>query len=297
MNAAASAVLEVMLPVYGVIAVGWLYARRHRPDMEVANHLNLLVFAPCLVFHALTTAPLDRGGLTVLVLCAAWVVLAGGLLALPLCRPLGLPVRTLLPTVMFNNAGTLGIPLSLLAFGERGLAPAVLVFMTEMCLHMTLGLRMLDARASIWALLRSPLVLAAAGGLAWAVLRLPLPGPVSTAVGMLGEVSIPLMLFALGVRLVDADWSLWRAGLAGALVRPAAGLLAVLPVLLLVDLPALERDVLLLFALLPPAVMNFLFAERYGPRPAETAAIVLVGTLVSLPVLGLGLAWVFAAPG
>lgn len=287
-------VVQVLLPIYAVIALGWLYARGRQPDMDTANHLNVVVFAPALVFHALTTSEVDRGAVGPLMLCAAAIVVLGGLLALPCCRWLKVRPLALLPAVMFNNAGTLGIPLCVLAFGEQALAPAVLVWVVQVSLHMTLGLRMLDPEASTRALLRSPLVLAAAGGLACAFLAIEVPRPLATAVGLLAGVSVPLMLFALGVRLVHVEPTLWRIGLAGGALRPLAGLLVAWPLLAWLELSPLERQVLVVFALLPPAVMNFLFAERYGPQPAETAAVVMLGTLLSLPVLALALGLLLA---
>lgn len=285
-------IVAILLPVYFVIAVGWLYARRHTPDMEVANRINMDVFAPALVFHALTGAHLAAASIGPLVGSALVVVLVSGLVALAVARAAGIAARTLLPPTMFNNAGNLGIPLCVLAFGERGLAPAVLLFITEMALHLTLGVRLLDRGASVARLLRTPLLLAAAAGLACTLSGIALPAPLAHGIELLGNVSIPLMLFALGVRLVGIEFGLWRVGLLGALLRPLAGALAAGLALQLFPLPPLHRDVLWLFAVLPPAVMNFMFAERYGQGPAEVAAIVMLGTLVSLPVLALTLALV-----
>lgn len=42
--------------------------------------------------------------------------------------------------------------------------------------------------------------------------------------------------------------------------------------------------------MLPPAVLNHMFAERYGQEPEAVAAIVIWGNLASLPVIPLTLA-------
>ncbi len=39
---------------------------------------------------------------------------------------------------------------------------------------------------------------------------------------------------------------------------------------------------LLLFAALPPAVLNYLIAERYDQEPEQVATLVLIGNLGSL---------------
>ena len=49
---------------------------------------------------------------------------------------------------------------------------------------------------------------------------------------------------------------------------------------------------LLVFGALPPAVLNFLFAERYRQEPQRVASIVLIGNLAALFFLPLALALV-----
>lgn len=75
------------------------------------------------------------------------------------------------------------------------------------------------------------------------------------------------MLFALGVRLLDIDFSDWRTGLLGALLCPLSGLVIALPLIVLLPLNSLQAAVLLVFAALPPAVLNYLVAEQYRLAP------------------------------
>ncbi|NTV12130.1 MAG: AEC family transporter, partial [Zoogloea sp.] len=63
--------------------------------------------------------------------------------------------------------------------------------------------------------------------------------------------------------------------------RPAAELF---------DLPAGERGMLLVFGALPPAVLNYIFAERYRQEPEKVASIVLIGNVAALAFLPLALA-------
>jgi hypothetical protein len=135
-----------------------------------------------------------------------------------------------------------------------------------------------------------PLVLACLLGLAVSLLRIPMPQPVAQGIELLGQVSIPLMLFSLGVRLTEANLDHWGIGLVGALARPLSGLLVALALL---PLLAMEGDLpkqLILFAVLPPAVLNYIVAERYDQEPEVVAAIVIWGNLASLVVIPLALA-------
>ena len=87
------------------------------------------------------------------------------------------------------------------------------------------------------------------------------------------------------MRMTGVDLSDWRIGLAGAVICPLTGLLIAWPVTLLMALPALQTAQLIVFAALPPAVLNFMLAERYGIEPRKVAAVVLLGNLGSLLVI------------
>ena len=52
-------ILAIVFPVYGVIAIGYVYGRSKRPDMRFANQLNMDIFVPALVFAALASKSFD----------------------------------------------------------------------------------------------------------------------------------------------------------------------------------------------------------------------------------------------
>ena len=285
-------ILGIVVPVYGIVLVGFIYARRHAPDLRAANRLNLDVFTPALLFDVLAAKDFRLTEYLDLAAAGAVIVLGSGLIAWAASRLLRIDARTLVPPMMFLNSGNMGLPLAVLAFGTSALPAAVVLFMIENLLHFTVGVRILDREARIAGMLRMPLVLACLLGIAASLTDLRPPAAIGEGVHLLGQIAIPLMLFSLGARLTEADLTHWRAGLIGALLRPAAGLLLVLPLLWLLpltgDLPAL----LILFAVLPPAVLNYMFADRYGQQPEIVAAIVIWGNLASLLVVPLTLALV-----
>jgi len=283
-------ILSIVLPVFGLVLVGYLYARRHRPDMTAASRINLDVFVPALIFHVLSGRDFHPADFLPLALGGVLVVLGSGVIAWVLSRVLKRDFRTLGPPLMFNNSGNMGLPLAVLAFGESALPAAVVLFMVENLLHFTVGVRILDPRAGLAALLRMPLVLACLLGLAVSLLGILIPVPVAQGVELLGQVAIPLMLFSLGVRLTEANLDHWGIGLIGAVARPLAGALVALALLPWLGLEDDQFRQLFLFAVLPPAVLNYIIAERYGQEPEIVAAIVIWGSLASLAVVPLTLA-------
>lgn len=281
-------ILLIVLPLFAVVAVGFLYARRHRPDMGAATALNMDVFVPALVFSALASKDADLAAYGPLALAGLLLVLGSGLLAWPIARAAGVAVRTFVPPMMFVNSGNMGIPLLVLAFGEQAMAAAVVLFLIENFLHFSLGIRLLDRQAHLLGVLRTPVMLACLAGLVINVSGPDLPQVIALPVNMLGQVAIPLMLFTLGVRLIDVDLSDWRVGLLGSLARPAVGVALAWLIAASLRLPTEQAQILIVFAALPPAVLNYVFAERYGQEPERVASIVLLGNaaaLITLPAV------------
>ena len=78
----------------------------------------------------------------------------------------------------------------------------------------------------------------------------------------------------------------------GLMVLALAGMVIAWGIIHLLGLEGRDAAMLLVFGALPPAVLNFLFAERYRQEPQRVASIVLIGNLAALFFLPLALALV-----
>jgi hypothetical protein len=283
-------IAAIVFPIFAIVLAGWFFGRRQRPDMAFANELNMNVFVPALVFAALAGKSFQLADYAPLALAGLLLLLGAGLLGWPLARLAGIDPKTLVPPMMFKNAGNMGLPLMVLAFGPEALPAAVVLFLVENTLHFSFGAWLLDHRTKLAGLWRVPVIQAAVAGLAVSLSGIELWPPLMLAIRMLGDVSIPLLLFSLGVRLIDASLRDLRLGLVGAVATPVAGMLLALPLGTLLGLGERERDMLFVFGALPPAVLNFIFAERYAQEPEKVAAIVMAGNVAALFFVTLALA-------
>ena len=283
-------ILGIILPVFAVIAVGYVWGRRARPDMAMVNRISMNVLAPALIFSALSSKSFDIGGNLTLMAGSVAIVLGSGLLAWPLSRLLRQDARTFVPPMMFNNCGNMGLPLAVLAYGEAGFGPMVALFTISNLLHFTLGAWIIDHNARFGRLLRNPMVWSTVAGFAFAVLKPPLPEWIAVSFKLVGDGLIPLMLISLGVRLTAIDWRDARLGLIGGIVCPVTGLVSAAIFAALFELTPLQHGLLFLFAALPPAVLNFMVAEQYRQEPGKVASIVLIGNVMSVIFIPIGLA-------
>lgn len=289
-------IVGIVFPIFGIVVAGYAYARYKRAhggiNMAFANQLNMDVFVPALVFAALASREFSLLDNLPLAAGAAAVVLGSGLLSWPLARWLGVDAKTFVPPMMFTNSGNMGLPLLMLAFGEQVLPLAVILFFVENVLHYSLGTWLLDHRARLLTLWRNPVIAASLAGMAVSLLGAELWSPLYLGIKMLGDVSIPLLLFSLGVRLTESSLRDVRLGAIGAVACPLFGALIAWSVAPLLGLKGVQADMLLVFGALPPAVLNFVFAEKYRQEPERVASIVMLGNLGALLFVPLALALV-----
>ena len=286
-------ITDVIVPVFLIVAVGYGYGRWRHPDMSEFNRIALDILSPLLVYSALASRDFVLAEHWLLLIGGGVLILGSGLLAWPLARAVGMAPRTLVPVVMFNNSGNMGLPLALLAFGPTHFGAAVALFSISNLLHFSLGARLTSQAARTRELLLSPLMLGTLLGFASALTDVRPPPVILSGMKLLGDAMLPLMLFALGVRLTGLTRAGLGQGLLGALARPLVGLALGIPLAWALGLEGEARGQLLLFAALPPAVIQYLLAERYGQEPAKVAAMILLGNALAIVFvpLALSLAW------
>jgi len=283
---------SVIIPIFLIIAVGLWYASRHRIQVDSVNQINMDIFTPALIFSALNKPFPDTSSLDLLIYCAIFIVIFPGLLTLLLLKPLKWNFKTLVPPVMFRNSGNLGIPLLVFAFGEDILPIAITLFLVENTLHFSLGMLIIHGSINPIKILKTPMIIATILGISVAISGIDLPVWLTRFVDLTGQVAIPLMLFTLGVRLLDIDIKDWRFGFTSSLWAAISGFLSFLVIYLFIDLTDIQLATLLIFSILPPAVLNYLVAERYQIEPAKVATMVLFSNALSLIWLMPALNWV-----
>jgi len=282
-------IFGIILPVFSVIALGAVYARRAKPDLGWVNRINMTVLSPALIFAALASKDFDVASNAPLILGSVGVVVGSGLLAWPFAKLLHQDYRTWVPPMMFNNCGNMGLPLAYLGFGQAGLSAMVTLFTISNLMHFTLGMHIVNRHAAFWPVFRNPMVVSTFLGFAFAVGHPPTPEWLMLAIRMVGDAAIPLMLLSLGARLADARWDEWHLGAIGGIVCPLTGIALAALLVPILGLDPLQQGLLILFGCLPPAVLNFMVAEQFRQEPAKVASIVLIGNMMAVLFVPLGL--------
>ena len=280
--------LNIITPVVATAGLGFFWAKTGRAfHSETITTLVTNVGSPMLIFSTLVKLDMALSVFLEFAMFAAisaFIFCLVGLAILSLCR---LSVRDYLPGLMFPNTGNMGLPLCLFAFGEEGLALAIAVFTVFSTLQFTFGIWLSSGSSSPGQLLRTPLLYAVIIGLGVKALAIPIPLWITNTTDLIGSLTIPLMLFALGVSLAGLSINHIRLATGLSFLRLIMGFAVGYALATLFGLEGIERGVLILECSMPVAVFNYLFSLRYDRAHSHVAGMVLISTLLSFITLPL----------
>ena len=278
----------IVAPTLAGALIGFLWAKLgHEFETEFVTKIVMYVGAPSLVFASLTSlhiTPATFGDMSLAAGLSLVIYLVVGYLSL---RATGLAMRPYLSTLAFPNIGNMGLPICLFAYGQEGLALALGFFVVIGAAQNTLGIWLMSGSANLKSLLKLPLIYAVPLGLAFAIPGIKPPAWLANSTQLMGELTIPLMLIALGASLARLRFHALGRPFLISWARLVMGVAVGFVVSWGMGLEGTARGVTILECAMPVAVMNYLFAERYNKEPEDVAGIVTISTLMSYVTLPL----------
>ncbi|MBN2751067.1 MAG: AEC family transporter [Rhodospirillaceae bacterium] len=307
-------VIGIFAPVFGIAVLGYVCGRHHVLGPAGPTVLSRFVFfvaMPPLIFITLVNRQPDEiahwgylgAYLTSIVIGGAVFFVLGRYVFKESGAKLALGIFTSIN----GNAGYLGIPICLYAFGSP--LPAILATVVHMvCVYPVLltwieldlakqsGVPITSRVAKIGQIflvvLKNPLLMATFLGVAAVALGLHLPQWAERTCTLLGRGAIPVAVFALGLTLAERDV---EAGGADPREIATASVIKLLliPILAFVlgryvfVLDGQMLTALVFVAALPSPKNAFILAQRYGIYVRRAAMTVFVTTLVSAITLPL----------
>lgn len=285
---------STVLPVFLIAAAGFLLARKVDVEGRSLGRVMFYLATPALVFRSLYQTEIDPAALQIFALVAASVTILTGVLGWLVGFDQARRKRAaIVLTSGVSNNGNMGIPISFFAFGAPGLALGTIYYVVSSLLSNTLGVVVASSgRTSIrLALAKSlavPVLYAAIGGLLLNMAAVELPLPLFRAVDLMADAAIPGMLVLLGIQLHAAPLLNGQS----VVFRSAAVRLALAPLIAwmltyLLHMSGVERDVLILQAAMPTAVMAAVLATEFDTEPEMVATVIFLTTVVSMGTLSL----------
>lgn len=307
MESALAPVFGAVLPVFGLVACGYLAGRFHLVTQASSHALNQFVYAfalPAMLFVAVYRGSLEEilsGAFLAAVIAATLLTaLAGFVLShFSGAKPAESTMRAL--NASFANTGYLGIPLVSVAYGERAALPAALATVATnivsfalaiVCLELFVSRRPGGVRRALGGVVRSPLIWPIALAVLLVALEVKIPLPVERFATLLAAAAGPCALFAIG--LFVSQLSI-RAG-AAASWQTTVLKLALHPLLMaaaafwLLPVDPFWAKIAVVCAALPLGATAFVLAQRYGLLEAETSTGAVVSTAASIFTVSLVMA-------
>jgi hypothetical protein len=266
-------VLNIIAPVFMIVGLAVLVDRHFKVDPRPLSRIVFFLFSPALVLKGLAQTDLQAEELGRIALLAVLLYASMLLVGWTLARLNGFDRRlqsSFMLCVVLINAGNYGLPLTEFAFGPAGLQRAIVFFVCTAIMTNTVGVFLASRGAasvkrSLFNIFTVPLPYAVMVGLLFNFSHITLPLFVERAITLLSQAAVPGMLVILGLQLA-------RTTVTGRL-RPislASGVrLMVAPVItllltMLLGLTGVTRQVLVIQASMPTAVISTVLAAEFG---------------------------------
>ena len=286
---------QLLFPDFSLILCGYLVCRYTALNRTVWAQVETLVyflFFPVLLFHSIVKSPLDITATSSLI-GAGWAMMFIGIAlaySLPywpwLGRHIGRREHAATAQVAFRFNSFIGLALADRLAGPQGsLLIAVLI---GVCVPLTnvaavWPMARHAERGFLRELMRNPLIIGTASGLAANLLGFTLPVWLEPTVSRIGAASLALGLMAAGAGMqfgaLRRDKTLAVAVLT---IRHFLLPLAALGLSLLFQLDPVQTTVLLAFSALPTASSCYVLATRMGYDGGYVAGLVTLSTVMGM---------------
>lgn len=295
-------ILEVVLPVFILVALGFGAAKQRLFSDEAFKGLALFVFAlaaPALLFAGGTRPQEGGGGAVLAVITGSLLIYAAAVIGARRFGGLNLAEASLFALAcVFGNSVMMGVPVIVSAFGQAGVPPLLAVLAVQTMVLLGLATVMTEIglnaaapwrrvlRATVFGVGRNPVVISVVLALIWRMLDLPVPDVIRRTLELLGAAAPPVSLFCLGGSLAGLSVAAaWRETLAIALLKLLALPALVWGLSIVFALSPIEQAVAVTMTALPTGANAFILARRYATGADRSGSAVVLTTAISVLTL------------
>jgi predicted permease len=288
------------MPLFILIALGWLLVRWRTWPESISEALNRVVFKialPAMLFRLMSdfskSPPVDARLLIAFFGGCLIVFVLGRIIATRVFHLDGISGSVFALGGIFSNNVMLGLPIATVMLGEKAIPAVALVLVfnglilwtlatvsVEWYKHGSLSLKGFGKTAL--SVLKNPLIIAILSGTLFSLTGLPLPQMVDQPVSMLGKIAVPLALVALGMSL--AAYKIkegLRESYAICLLKLIVQPLVIWGLAWLIGLPPLESKVVVLLGSMSLGINVYLMSQQFNALTGPAATSMLLSTIFS----------------
>jgi len=300
--------LKTVAPLFLVIFTGTLFSRSktaHGPWVDVLNKYALWIGFPALVIASLIHLDPHGESYTRLILINSSYIAVCMLMAFPIARIFKFSKRlrsSLFLILSFGNVAYLGIPVLRSSFGDDILPVAAILSTVYVFWLLTLGIILIEATGEegihpkklLLSLIKNPLLISVFVGVSIVAFQIKVPSFIDKTISLFAESVTAVVLFSLGIFLGQnkigalREWKLVFVFVVLTMI--------ILPFLLnlgirTAGLNELQLKATILDAAMPLGLTPYALAVQYKLETKLVARIVVLGTLLSVIIIPLWIAW------
>lgn len=298
-------IISILIPLFSLIIIGFVAGKTGIAKQSWTTVLNLFGFYitfPALVFKSLAFTQLSfwyNSSLIMLHIVIGVVVI---LVLVGITRLFKMKLadqNTIAIASYFSMSGYIGIPALQLVLGDQAAAEGAITVAVMLIVTLTLGVGLLEASRTkhvhvntmLWAIVKNPLIWAAALGITVGSLHFELPTVIQQIIIMLAQAASPTVLVSLGIFLAYTH-----------IHAPALRLACLITSIKMVVLPGLCLLVMWLMPqyvpllkitfiqlAMPTAITTFALAEVYPMNKEVVSSSIMVGTLAAFVIIPLAM--------
>lgn len=283
--------LNVLVPVFSLVMLGYLVGPRLELEVRTLSRLAYFVLTPVFVFNVLSQTRIEAAlagrmiGFITLVYTGTIVV--AFITARVLRRPAAMTAAYVM-IAAFGNVGNFGLPIIQFAEGPEALGIATVYFLANLVLAFIVCVTAANfsrgfSLSIVKQVFRTPALIAILPALLVSWFNLSLPNVVTRPLDLLSGALIPIMLLVLGTQLAAAGLpKLSPDLLISSSIRLIIGPIIAFATVNWFALPDLERNVGILQASMPTAVLVSIIAMENKLLPEFVTATVLFSNAISI---------------
>ena len=281
-------ILETVVPVFLIILLGFLIGKFKKINVGPLVDLLVYVTVPALIVSSITKSSLSVADFFTVALSAAGVIIILGILAFFLFKAFHSTSRGIYLPLTIGNSGYLGYPIALLAFGAEGLSRAVVFDVVNSLFLYSIGIWLIHEKKDFREMFKIPLLYAVLLGIGLNLFSIQIHPVIAKPLEMVGSITIPLALLVLGYKLTEVRVKAFLVGIGASLFRIIGGFLAALLLVSLFSISGVSRNIVLLEAAMPSAVMTLILCQKYRRDADAVASVVFLSTvlsIISIPII------------
>lgn len=288
--------LNVLVPVFALVLVGYVFGPRLELEGRTLSRLAYFILTPAFVFNILSRTRIEAalaGRMVAFITLVYAITIVVAFVAARLLRRPAPMTAAYVMIAAFGNVGNFGLPIIQFAEGPEALGIATVYFLANLVLAFVVCVTAANfsrgiSLAMAGQVFRTPALIALAPALAVNWAGIALPEVVARPLELLSGAMIPVMLIVLGAQLAAAG----MPRLSGDMLLSSGVRLLVGPAVAFATvgwfaLPELERNVGILQCSMPTAVLVSIIAMENRLLPEFVTATVLFSNLVSILTLAI----------